>query len=104
MPAPRPTPPRTGDLCLRHSGGYIVVLSYCRIVVLSYRVSWWRDVKRLSYVHRWAVAVGHVFFPVVVVGYKARKRSFEHVAYHSSTLQRGTRSDRVTFTCTVAVG
>eukprot|EP00978_Attheya_sp_CCMP212_P035985 scaffold160009_cov56-Attheya_sp.AAC.1 len=29
---PRPTPLRTGDSCLRHSGGsvgYIVVLSYC---------------------------------------------------------------------------
>eukprot|EP00978_Attheya_sp_CCMP212_P024979 scaffold79477_cov43-Attheya_sp.AAC.1 len=30
---PCPTLPRTGDSCLRHSGGYIVALSY--------RVSWW---------------------------------------------------------------
>eukprot|EP00978_Attheya_sp_CCMP212_P038848 scaffold196590_cov40-Attheya_sp.AAC.1 len=37
---PRPTPPRTGDLCLGHSGAM--------------------DVKRPSYVHRWAVAVGYI--------------------------------------------
>jgi hypothetical protein len=40
----------------------------------------------------WLCFVG--FFPVIVVGgYKARKRSFECVAYLSSTLQRGTQSN-----------
>eukprot|EP00978_Attheya_sp_CCMP212_P009401 scaffold22239_cov25-Attheya_sp.AAC.2 len=70
---PRPTPPCTGDSCLRHSGGYIVVLLYrvsCIVVghflsfgFLSALISIWmtaRDVKRPSYVHHWAVAVGYV--------------------------------------------
>eukprot|EP00978_Attheya_sp_CCMP212_P002440 scaffold4972_cov48-Attheya_sp.AAC.1 len=85
---PRPTPPRTGDSCLRHSGGYIAALSY--------RVSCkGREVTKLRAPlgsGGWLRFVG--FFPVVIVGYKAGKRSFEHVAYLSSTLQQGTRSNR----------
>eukprot|EP00978_Attheya_sp_CCMP212_P006543 scaffold15144_cov48-Attheya_sp.AAC.3 len=102
---PRPTPPRTGDSCLRHSGGYIVALSYGGGSFSFFWISLCLDIHLDDSEGRestelcaplggggWLRFVG--FFPVVVGGYKARKRSFEHVAYLSSTLQRGTRSDR----------
>eukprot|EP00978_Attheya_sp_CCMP212_P019567 scaffold55004_cov35-Attheya_sp.AAC.1 len=57
-----------------------------------------RDVKRSSYVHCWAVAVGYVLLGSFLSSSSAIKRgstaSSMLPTYFSSTLQRGTRSDR----------
>eukprot|EP00978_Attheya_sp_CCMP212_P010860 scaffold26369_cov39-Attheya_sp.AAC.1 len=81
---PRPTPPRTGDLCLRHSGA--------------------RDVKRPSYVHCWAVGVGYVLLGSFLLSSSAIKRGSaassmlptfrRHCSEGREVTKIGTRSDR----------
>eukprot|EP00978_Attheya_sp_CCMP212_P006458 scaffold14774_cov54-Attheya_sp.AAC.1 len=73
-----------------------------------------RDVKRPSYVHRWAVAVGYVLLGSFLSSSSAIKRGSaassmlptfrRHCSEGREATEIGTRSDQVTFTCTFAVG